>query len=60
MNGTVVQKEVFLDKVGDGAYHSIDLGLVKVKPDADIWAAPSSDNSKVKAIYLDRIFFVRE
>jgi hypothetical protein len=56
----VVRKEVFLDAVGDGGYHTIDLGPVKMTPDGYAWFIPCGDVNKVKAIYIDRIFFVRE
>jgi len=60
-NGTdTVRKEISLDEAGDNVYHTIDLGQVDVTQDKYVWMLPCGDLSKVKAIYIDRVFFVRE
>ena len=56
----IVRKEVFLDQAGDGAYHTIDLGLLTVTSDGYVWALPCGDSSKVKAIYIESNIFLSE
>ncbi len=48
-----------LKDYADGAYHLIDLGVQPLKPGVYFWAAPAG-NQNVTAIYIDRIFCVRE
>ena len=51
----------FSARVGDVSqqYRSYLLGTIETSPDRDIWVAPA-ENKSVRAIYVDRIFLVRQ
>ncbi|MDD5599114.1 MAG: DUF4838 domain-containing protein [Victivallaceae bacterium] len=54
--GTSISKTVAL--TADGKYHAYDLGVYYLK-NGYVWVAPVN-NPEVKALYIDRIFFVRD
>ena len=49
-----------LEQVGDGEYHTFDLGVHDLKGGMYFWLAPKSNPEQVEAVYTDRIFLVRE
>jgi hypothetical protein len=55
----MTQTQCTLAESADGEYRVIELGAHALKPGVYFWAAPAS-NQNVTAIYVDRIFCVRE
>jgi hypothetical protein len=46
--------------VADGAYHTFDLGAHPLDAGMSIWIAPPDRPGKVRAVFIDRIYLVRE
>lgn len=57
---SVTQQTVKLEDVGDGEYHTIDLGVHALRGGMYFWVAPMNNPEQVQAIYTDRIFIVNE
>ena len=55
----VLRRPVSIEEAGKG-YVTIDLGVLEVKPGMYFWAAPTNNPAQVDAVYVDRVFFVRE
>lgn len=49
-----------LDKAGDGEYRTYDLGAHEAKAGMYVWVAPVGKPDAVSAVYVDRIFLIRE
>ncbi len=57
--GKELTKNIFrLDQAGKD-YRAFDIGVVKTNPSMKIWVAPPA-NSKVRSVWVDRIYFVKE
>ncbi len=56
----VAQQAASLEQAGDGKYHTYDLGVHQLKPGMYFWVAPPENAEAVQAVYVDRIFWVRE
>ena len=52
-------EKALLAKVKDGAYHSYDLGVHDLKPGMRLWVT-IADSKCVSAVYVDRVFLVRD
>ena len=55
----VLLRPVSIEEAGKG-YVTIDLGVLEVKPGMYFWSAPANNPDQVDAVYVDRVFFVRE
>jgi len=49
-----------LDNAGDGEYRTYDLGAHEMKAGVYVWVAPMNNPDAVEAVFVDRMFFVRE
>jgi len=49
-----------LDNAGDGEYRTYDLGAHEMKAGMYAWVAPMNNPDAVEAVFVDRMFFVRE
>ena len=49
-----------LDVAGDNQYHTYDLGVHDLTPGKYFWVAPLNNPDLVDAVYVDRIFVVKE
>jgi len=47
-------------KIPDGEYHTYDLGAHKLTPQMYIWVAPVENKDNVQAIWIDRMWLLRE
>jgi uncharacterized protein DUF4838 len=56
----VAQLAVSAAQVADDEYHVYDLGIEKLTEQMYIWVAPVENPSNVKAIWVDRMWLVRE
>jgi hypothetical protein len=56
----LVVKEVQIPEVRGDAYRAIDLGPVTVHGGAYVWVAPPRRPDEVTAVYVDRVYLVRE
>jgi hypothetical protein len=54
--GSVVQ----LEQAGDGQYHTFDLGAHPLRAGMYFWVAPMNNPAQVDAVYIDRIFLIRQ
>jgi len=56
----VAQQAATLEQAGDGKYHTYDLGVHRLTPGMYFWVAPPGNAELVEAVYVDRIFCVRQ
>ena len=49
-----------IEHAADGEYHTYDLGVHDLKPGMYFWVAPTSNPDEVEAVFVDRVFCVRE
>lgn len=49
-----------LERASDEEYHTYDLGVHDLKAGMYLWVAPMNNPDAVDAVYVDRMFFVRE
>jgi hypothetical protein len=57
----VARKRVNLEDAGASKYKTYDLGVHALKPETMyLWVAPVNDPERVGAVFVDRIFFVRD
>ncbi|MGQ9732298.1 MAG: DUF4838 domain-containing protein [Candidatus Zipacnadales bacterium] len=56
----VMQQTVTVETLADGLYHTLDLGTHKLTEGMYFWAAPAGNEEAVEAVYVDRIFLIRE
>lgn len=49
-----------IEHAGDGQYRTYDLGVHELKGGLYFWAAPMGNADQVDAVYVDRMFCVRE
>ncbi|MCP4641233.1 MAG: DUF4838 domain-containing protein [bacterium] len=56
----VTQKVVPASDLSDGRYHLIDLGAFDLNRNLYVWFAPVNNPDVVEAVYVDRVFFVKE
>ncbi|MBT7302967.1 MAG: hypothetical protein HN849_25770, partial [Victivallales bacterium] len=55
-----VQRHINVPELVDGEYHLIDLGTHALTERCYTWIAPPNRTEGVKAVYIDRIFLIRE
>ncbi len=53
------RRRVDIPELADGAYHLIDLGVHGLTADCYVWAAPPDRAEGVRAVFVDRIIFLR-
>jgi hypothetical protein len=56
----VMQSGETLDQCADGKYRTYDLGVHPLRPGMYFWVAPPENAEAVQAVYVDRVFWVRE
>ncbi len=56
----VARKTVSLEQAADGKYHDYDLGVHALEPGMYFWVAPPGNAETVGAVYVDRIYLVRQ
>ncbi|MBN1341395.1 MAG: DUF4838 domain-containing protein [Phycisphaerae bacterium] len=57
---SVANLGVQASQIVDDAYHTYDLGVCKLTPEMYIWVAPVVNKENVQAIWVDRMWLVRE
>ncbi len=58
-NAAVAQQTIGLDRAGDGAYHTYDLGTWQFHQGMYIWVSPPGNAQAEEGVYVDRIYFVK-
>ena len=56
----VVAETIPLERCADGAYHEYDLGVHALSSGMQFWVAPMENPDEVRAVFVDRIYCVRE
>lgn len=56
----VAYRSVKIEDVRDAEYHAYDLGVHELKYPMYFWAAACANPDAVEAVYVDRVFLVRE
>ncbi len=56
----VSQITVPIAQAGGSAYRVLDLGVQSLKPGCYVWVAPLNNPEAVDAVYVDRLFLVKE
>ncbi|MCU0959542.1 MAG: DUF4838 domain-containing protein [Pirellulaceae bacterium] len=56
----IAEQMVTIEQSGDGEYHTFDLGSQDLKGGMYFWIAPLKNPDQVDAVYVDRVFLVRE
>ncbi len=49
-----------IEEMGAGEYQVVDMGVHELRPTMYFWFAPKANPDQVEAIFVDRIFFIRE
>lgn len=57
---SVVEQAATIEQAAGGDYHTFDLGVQELKGGLYFWVAPLANPDQVDAVYVDRIFLVRE
>jgi hypothetical protein len=57
---SISEKAATIEEAGTGAYVTVDLGAHELPEGTYFWAAPVNNPDEVEAVYVDRVFFVRE
>lgn len=56
----VAHKRVSVEQVNGSSYQQFDLGVHKLDGNMYVWVAPPKRPGEVQAVYVDRIYFIRD
>jgi hypothetical protein len=57
---TIARRDVSIEEAAGNGYVPVDLGVCELSSTMYVWVAPCNNPEDVKAVYVDRVVFVRQ